>query len=55
MHKAWFKGCLAEILALRNCLDSAKATLNAILWPDCGRLCELYLIGPKKVFKDCLD
>ena len=35
MLKAWFKGCLDEILALRDCLDSAKTTLNAILWLGC--------------------
>ena len=48
MLKAWFKDYLAEILALRDCLDSAKIALNAVLWPDCGRLCELCVICPKK-------
>ena len=41
MLKAWFKGCLVEVLALRDCLDCAKTTLNVVLWPDCGVLCEL--------------
>ena len=35
MLKAWFKGCLAEILAYRDCLDSAKMVLNAVLWLGC--------------------
>ena len=48
MLKAWFKGCLVEILALRDCLDNAKTALNVVLWLDCGRLCELYVICPKK-------
>ena len=48
MLRAWFKGCLVEILAFKDCLDSAKMTLNAILWPGYGRLCELYVICPKK-------
>ena len=48
MLKAWFKGCLVEILALRDCLDNAKTTLNAILWPGCGQLSELYVICPQK-------
>ena len=51
MLKVWFKGCLAEILALRDCLDSAKTTLNAVLWPSCGRLCELYVICPQKCLR----
>ena len=52
MLKSWFKGCLAEILTLRDCLDSTKIALNVILWLGCGRLCEslceLYVICPKK-------
>ena len=52
MLKAWFKGCLVEILALRDRLDSVKTTLNAVLCPCCGWLCELfcdlYVICPKK-------
>ena len=48
MLKAWFKGCLVEILTLRDCLDSARTTLNVVLWPECGRVCELYVICPKK-------
>ena len=55
MLKAWFKGCLAEIIALRDCLDSAKTALNVVLWSSYGRLCELYVICPKKCFRDCLD
>ena len=35
MLKSWFKGCLAKILALKDCLDNAKTALNAVLWPDC--------------------
>ena len=35
MLKTWFKGCLAEILTLKDCLDNAKMTLNAALWPGC--------------------
>ena len=48
MLKAWFKGCLVEILALRDCLDSVKTTLNVVLWPGFGRLSELYVICPEK-------
>ena len=48
MLKAWFKGCLTEIIALRDCLDNAKTTLHAVLWLGCSRLCELYVICPKK-------
>ena len=52
MLKAWFKGYLAEIFSLRDCLDNAKTTLNVVLWPCCGKLCELfcelYVICPKK-------
>ena len=47
-------GCLVEILALRDCLDSAKTTLNVVLWPGCGRLCELYVICPKKCLETVL-
>ena len=47
MLKAWFKGCLVEILALKDCLDIAKKALNAVLYPSCGRLCELCVICPK--------
>ena len=36
MLKAWFKSYLVEILALRNCLDSVKTTLNAVLWLGYG-------------------
>ena len=35
MLKAWFKGYLAEIPALRDCLDSVKMTLNVVLWSGC--------------------
>ena len=55
MLKARFKGRLVEILALKDCLDSAETTLNAVLWPDCGKLCKLYVICPKEMFRDCLD
>ena len=52
MLKAWFKGCLAKTLTLRDCLDSAKTALDAVLWPGCGMLyelfCELCVICPKK-------
>ena len=51
MLKAWFKGCLVEILALRDCLDGAKMALNVVLWPGCGRLSELYVIYPKKCLR----
>ena len=42
MLKAWFKGCLVEILALMDCFDNAKTALNVVLWPDYGQLCELF-------------
>ena len=51
MLKAWFKGCLVEILALRDCLDSAKTAFNAVLWHGCGQLRELYVIYPKKCLR----
>ena len=44
MLKAWFKGCLAEILALMDCLGSGKTTLNVVLWPGCVNC----VICPKK-------
>ena len=37
MLKAWFKGCLVEILALRDYFSCFKTTLNVVLWPGCGR------------------
>ena len=55
MLKAWFKGRLTEILALRDCLDNVKMALYVVLWPGCGRLCELCVICSKKVFKNYLD
>ena len=51
MLKAWFKGYLAEILTLRDCLDSGKTALNVVFWPGYGWLCELYVICPKKCSK----
>ena len=51
MLKAWFKCCLVEILTLKDCLGNAKMTLNVVLWSDCGKLCKLYVICPKK----CLE
>ena len=33
MLRAWFKVCLAEILALMDYLDNAITYLNDVLWP----------------------
>ena len=58
MFKASFKGYLVEIIALKDCLDNAKTALNVVLWPDCGRLCELFCElcnMSQKVFRDYLD
>ena len=49
MFQKVFKDCLdlKKIFELlRSCLDSVKMTLMVVLWPDCGRLCEL--------FRDCV-
>ena len=44
MLKAWFKGCLVGILALKGCLSCFKQLKFLFV----ARLCELCVICPKK-------
>ena len=51
MLNAWFKGCLVEILALRDYLACFKKALNVVLWLGCGRfrgpVCEVSMACSK--------
>ena len=56
MLKAWFKGSLVEILALRDYLACSETTLNAILRPTYGRfrgpVCKVPMVCSKHGLRD---